>query len=35
MSVSAVQARIAEIQGRFGVPSLPVPVSTPWVGTAP
>ncbi len=28
MSVTAVQARIAEIQGRFGVPSLPVPVST-------
>jgi cell wall-associated NlpC family hydrolase len=28
MSVSAVQARIAEIQGRFGVPSVPLPVST-------
>jgi cell wall-associated NlpC family hydrolase len=28
MSVSGVQARIAEIQGRFGVPSLPVSVST-------
>jgi cell wall-associated NlpC family hydrolase len=28
MSVAAVQARIAEIQGRFGVPSVPVPVST-------
>ncbi len=28
MSVSAVQARIAEIQGRFGVPTLPVTVST-------
>ncbi len=28
MSVSAVQARIAEIQGRFGVPGVPISVST-------
>jgi cell wall-associated NlpC family hydrolase len=28
MSVAAVQARIAEIQGRFGVPSVPIAVST-------
>ncbi len=28
MSVAVVQARIAEIQGRFGVPAMPVAVST-------
>jgi cell wall-associated NlpC family hydrolase len=28
MSVAAVQARIAELSGRFGVPSVPVPAST-------
>ena len=28
MSIAAVQARIAEIQGRFGVPGVPIPVST-------